>query len=76
MHVLPPASGAERMPSLSELAAQLGARLVRPLNVLAAWRANARERAVLAEMDDRLLTDIGVSRAETWVEVEKPFWRS
>jgi uncharacterized protein YjiS (DUF1127 family) len=64
------------MPLLSELSAMLGARMVRTLNALLAWRERARERSALAAMDDRALRDIGVCRAETWVEVEKPFWRS
>ena len=69
------AVGAARMPSLSELGARLGARMVRTLNALLAWRERARERAALAAMDDRALRDIGVSRAETWLEAEKPSWR-
>lgn len=35
----------------------------------------SRGRSSLAELDDRLLRDIGVSRAEARRESNKPFWR-
>ena len=35
----------------------------------------ARERRYLAELDDRLLRDIGLSRADVAHELSKPFWR-
>jgi uncharacterized protein YjiS (DUF1127 family) len=41
----------------------------------ASWIDRARQRRALAEMDDRLLSDIGVSRSEAEREIEKPFWR-
>ncbi len=34
-----------------------------------------RQRAALRELDDRLLTDIGVSHADAMREADKPFWR-
>jgi uncharacterized protein YjiS (DUF1127 family) len=34
-----------------------------------------RQRLALAELDDRLLADIGVSRVAAHDEVNKPFWR-
>ena len=37
--------------------------------------ARHRQRAVLAQLDDRLLRDIGKSRREMEIEVAKPFWR-
>jgi uncharacterized protein YjiS (DUF1127 family) len=43
---------------------------------LRAWRRRARERAALAALDDRLLDDIGLTRAQARTEVDKPFWRS
>jgi len=42
---------------------------------LAIWRRHARMRRHLARMDDRLLRDIGVSRADARHEINKPFWR-
>ncbi len=34
-----------------------------------------RDRRALQRLDDRLLHDIGVSRSEVELEVNKPFWR-
>jgi uncharacterized protein YjiS (DUF1127 family) len=34
-----------------------------------------RQRSALAELDDRLLADIGVSPAQARHEANKPFWR-
>lgn len=42
-----------------------------------AMRSMARARAtrrLLAEMDGRMLADIGVSRSQADVEVSRPFW--
>jgi uncharacterized protein YjiS (DUF1127 family) len=39
------------------------------------WRRRARERAELAALDDRMLADIGLSRAEAEFLANKPFWR-
>ena len=35
----------------------------------------AQQRSALAELDDHLLTDIGVSRERAAAEANKPFWR-
>lgn len=47
----------------------------RVLDTLREWRHRSRSRAVLAALDDRMLRDIGVTRAEAWCEAAKPFWR-
>lgn len=39
------------------------------------WHERARQRRQLAELSDHMLRDIGVTRADAWAEVEKPFWR-
>ncbi len=39
------------------------------------WRDRARQRAELARMSDREFRDMGISRAQVWYEVSKPFWR-
>lgn len=49
-----------------------------PLRVIAAlllWNQRARTRRQLAQLDDRQLSDIGISTAERTEEVGKPFWR-
>lgn len=40
-----------------------------------AWQERARQRRQLALMEDRLLRDMGISRAQVAWEAEKPFWR-
>lgn len=76
-HAMRPAAGAvARMPSVSELGARLGALIAAAFAAVLAWRAQSRERAALASLDDRALADIGLTRAEVWVEVDKPVWRS
>ncbi len=39
------------------------------------WRQRARARAQLAQLSDRMLADIGISRAEAEFLANKPFWR-
>ena len=51
----------------------------RPLDVLPAaesWLDRRAQRADLAELDDHMLHDIGLSRADVEREVAKPFWRA
>ncbi len=41
------------------------------------WDAQmrARERAHLAELDERMLRDMGITRLDVAGEADKPFWR-
>ncbi|MDX6750888.1 DUF1127 domain-containing protein [Geminicoccaceae bacterium 1502E] len=39
------------------------------------WLERYRQRRDLAGLDDHLLKDIGISRADAWQESAKPFWR-
>jgi uncharacterized protein YjiS (DUF1127 family) len=39
------------------------------------WHEISRQRKHLAVMDDRMLRDIGLTRADVAREAEKPFWR-
>jgi uncharacterized protein YjiS (DUF1127 family) len=45
-----------------------------PFAVLATWGERLKQRTDLAEMDDRMLKDIGVSFADARAEADKPFW--
>lgn len=38
------------------------------------WRERSRQRRALLELDDRLLSDIGIGRAEAEREAVRPFW--
>jgi uncharacterized protein YjiS (DUF1127 family) len=41
---------------------------------LAEWRLRARSRSDLIGLDDWILRDIGISRADASIEASKPFW--
>ena len=47
----------------------------RILTRLREWRRRARDRAQLAALDDRMLRDIGLTRADAEFLSNKPFWR-
>ena len=42
---------------------------------LSVWASRMEDRRQLASMSDRMLTDIGLSRVEVSVEVDKYFWQ-
>ena len=42
---------------------------------LRTWRRRLRERDQLGRLDDRMLKDIGITRAEALRLSDKPFWR-
>ncbi len=46
------------------------------LRVVLVWHERTRQRRALASLDDHLLRDIGLSRAEVVREARKPFWRA
>jgi len=43
---------------------------------LETWFLRARQRRQLLSLSDRMLKDIGISRADAVAEGEKPFWRT
>jgi uncharacterized protein YjiS (DUF1127 family) len=47
----------------------------RMLATLLRWHQRARQRRQLGELNDHLLRDIGITRAEALAEAEQPFWR-
>ena len=46
------------------------------LDTVAEWHQRAVSRRELAQLDDRMLQDIGVSNVDVEREISKPFWRS
>jgi len=61
----------------------LGRHMIRPIGRIGAYCielivdiwALDRERRVLQSLDDAMLKDIGLSRADVEAEMSKPFWR-
>ena len=45
------------------------------LKTLLVWQERDQQRRHLAALDDRLLRDMGISRAEAAREAAVPFWR-
>ncbi len=48
----------------------------RALNTVVQWQEREIQRRQLMTLDARILTDMGMSRADAVAEYEKPFWRS
>ena len=48
---------------------------LRALDTLLVWQERSRQRHALAQLSDRMLRDIGISRADVAAECAKPFWR-
>ncbi len=70
------------MTILSLLQQPLPAHAPRPLQALTAmvgrvlsWQDVHCQRKHLAELDDRMLADIGLTRADVAYEIAKPVWR-
>jgi uncharacterized protein YjiS (DUF1127 family) len=49
--------------------------IVEAVDRLLIWYDRSRERRALLALDDHLLRDIGLNRADVWREGRKPFWR-
>lgn len=49
--------------------------LVALLERLCEWHERAMQRRLLMTLDDRMLSDVGLSRAEVEAEYRKPPWR-
>jgi uncharacterized protein YjiS (DUF1127 family) len=45
------------------------------LRLAGLWRQRARDRALLAQFDDRMLPDIGLTHADVVREINRQFWR-
>ena len=46
-----------------------------PIDALLRWQQRASERTRLADLTDRDLKDVGLTRDQIRSEIEKPFWR-
>ncbi len=54
----------------------IGRTLSSLLLILEAWQERDRQRQHLAKLEDRVLRDMGFSRADALLEASKPFWRA
>lgn len=70
-----PAAGAIRLLGLTGLAYMVVGKVGRGVLNLLAWQDRIRDRGRLASLDQRLLQDIGLSRADIDREISKPFWQ-
>jgi uncharacterized protein YjiS (DUF1127 family) len=48
----------------------------RAVDLLLTWQQRARDRQQLQSLSDHMLRDIGLTRADVFLEASKPFWRS
>jgi uncharacterized protein YjiS (DUF1127 family) len=65
-----------RTPALDISFKGLSTLIVKVTDTVLDWQDRARQRHRLGEMDDHLLRDIGLSRADLEHEAAKPFWRA
>ena len=49
--------------------------ITRAADIVSTWLQRNRQRRQLAILDEHLLSDIGVSCEDIWLEVNKPFWK-
>lgn len=54
---------------------QPASRIVAVLETMLGWAERARQRRALLSLDDWMLKDIGLSRADIMREYDKPIWR-
>lgn len=73
MHTISPVLVRQEFPRL--VAKRIATLIVDAAAVLLAWQDRARDRHRLASLDDRLLRDIGLSRADVEGEISKHFWQ-
>jgi uncharacterized protein YjiS (DUF1127 family) len=63
----------ERQKSLVE---RVGAAVVAVVGQIRTWRERAQSRHALLKLDDRMLRDLGISRATAEFKGGIPFWRA
>ena len=63
-------------PTADQAAAPLKHKLFLFAALVSLWYQRARQRNALAELDDRLLRDVNITRSQVRAEIEKPFWQA
>lgn len=64
-----------RTPSILSGLPEFAELLGRALTLAYGWRERSRQRQALLRFDDRMLRDIGLSRADVEMEASKRFWQ-
>jgi uncharacterized protein YjiS (DUF1127 family) len=67
-------SGRPHFGRRGSLVQQLAWRADRAVTTLLRWHELARQRRALLRLDDHMLKDIGLSRADALREADRPFW--
>jgi uncharacterized protein YjiS (DUF1127 family) len=67
--------GIEISSALYGLVQRVEAATVTTRKTLATWVSRSKDRRQLAELSDRMLTDIGLTRVDVEVEINKHFWQ-
>ena len=49
--------------------------VTRIADIVETWSQRGRQRRQLANLEEHLLSDIGVSYEDIWLETNKPFWK-
>ncbi len=49
--------------------------IARAFETLLIWQERASQRHALAQLDARMLKDVGLNRVDVELETSKPFWR-
>ena len=62
--------------SMGNTIAQISAAGRDGLGLLILWRQRVNQRRALARLDDKMLQDIGIDKANAMLEIVKPFWRA
>lgn len=55
---------------------ELFERLTRSVRTLDTWRQRHIKRMQFADIDNRILRDVGISEAQRFIAVNKPFWEA
>lgn len=66
----------DRAISFAPAAIEVSSPITAVYRVFATWMERHEQRAHLAEMDDRMLSDIGLNKIDALNEAAKPFWRA
>ena len=63
-------------PGISLASSGLRDRWIRFSETIDTWNRRHRTRQQFAKVESRVLRDIGVSEADRFIEVNKPFWEA